>query len=100
MAHNTVDYISSSSSFRFVDCKCTTQAAEVDTTFIDQALNIIDQQNQAAVASQETIIRCLIPNFPRFFRRIQSREDILEAMPVLNAGLRKQDFLSRKTDRY
>jgi hypothetical protein len=33
------------------------QAAEVDTSIIDQALNIIDQQNQAAAQSQENVTK-------------------------------------------
>jgi len=67
----------------------TTQAAEVDTSIIDQALNIIDQQNQAAVASQETITR-LSNSTSTLFEEFKVENDNLEAMLVLNAGLRKQ----------
>ncbi len=66
-----------------------TQAAEVDTSIIDQALNIIDQQNQAAVASQETITR-LSNSTSTLFEEFKIENDNLEAMLVLNAGLRKQ----------
>lgn len=66
-----------------------TQAAEIDTSIIDQALNIIDQQNQAAVASQETITR-LSNSTSTLFEEFKVENDNLEAMLVLNAGLRKQ----------
>ncbi len=66
-----------------------TQAAEVDTSIIDQALNIIDQQNQAAVQSQETITR-LSNSTSTLFEEFKMENDNLEAMLVLNAGLRKQ----------
>lgn len=65
------------------------QAAEVDTSIIDQALNIIDQQNQAAVQSQETITR-LSNSTSTLFEEFKMENDNLEAMLVLNAGLRKQ----------
>lgn len=66
-----------------------TQAAEVDTSIIDQALNIIDQQNQAAVQSQETITR-LSNSTSTAFEEFKIENDNLEAMLVLNAGLRMQ----------
>ncbi|MDP1932776.1 MAG: DUF3450 domain-containing protein [Gammaproteobacteria bacterium] len=66
-----------------------TQAAEVDTSIIDQALNIIDQQNQAAVQSQEAITR-LSNSASTAFEEFKIENDNLEAMLVLNAGLRKQ----------
>jgi hypothetical protein len=66
-----------------------TQAAEVDTSIIDQALNIIDQQNQAAVSSQETITR-LSNSTSSLFEEFKVENDNLESMLVLNAGLRKQ----------
>lgn len=66
-----------------------TQAAEVDTSIIDQALNIIDQQNQTAVQSQETITR-LSNSTSTLFEEFKMENDNLEAMLVLNAGLRKQ----------
>ena len=66
-----------------------TQAAEVDTSIIDQALNIIDQQNQAAVQSQETITR-LSNAASTSFEEFKIENDNLEAMLVLNAGLRMQ----------
>lgn len=66
-----------------------TQAAEVDTSIIDQALNIIDQQNQAAVTSQETITR-LSNSTSTLFEEFKVENDNLESMLVLNAGLRKQ----------
>jgi len=66
-----------------------TQAAEVDTSIIDQALNIIDQQNQAAVRSQETITR-LSNSTSSLFEEFKVENDNLESMLVLNAGLRKQ----------
>ena len=66
-----------------------TQAAEVDTSIIDQALNIIDQQNQAAVRSQETITR-LSNSTSTLFEEFKVENDNLESMLVLNAGLRKQ----------
>lgn len=66
-----------------------TQAAEVDTSIIDQALNIIDQQNQAAVSSQETITR-LSNSTSTLFEEFKVENDNLESMLVLNAGLRKQ----------
>ena len=66
-----------------------TQAAEVDTSIIDQALNIIDQQNQAAVKSQETITR-LSNSTSTLFEEFKVENDNLESMLVLNAGLRKQ----------
>ena len=66
-----------------------TQAAEIDTSIIDQALNIIDQQNQAAVQSQETITR-LSNSASTAFEEFKLENDNLEAMLVLNAGLRMQ----------
>jgi hypothetical protein len=66
-----------------------TQAAEVDTSIIDKALNIIDQQNQAAVSSQETITR-LSNSTSSLFEEFKVENDNLESMLVLNAGLRKQ----------
>ncbi|MGB4246120.1 MAG: DUF3450 domain-containing protein [Pseudohongiellaceae bacterium] len=66
-----------------------TQAAEVDTSIIDRALNIIDQQNQAAVQSQETITR-LSNSASTAFEEFKLENDNLEAMLVLNAGLRMQ----------
>lgn len=66
-----------------------TQAAEVDTSIIDQALNIIDQQNQAAASSQETITR-LSNSTLTLFEEFKIENDNLESMLVLNAGLRKQ----------
>jgi hypothetical protein len=65
------------------------QAAEVDTSIIDQALNIIDQQNQAAAASQENITR-LSNSASTLFEEFKLENDNLEAMLVLNAGLRRQ----------
>ena len=59
-----------------------TQAAEVDTS-------IIDQQNQAAVSSQETITR-LSNSASTLFEEFKVENDNLESMLVLNAGLRKQ----------
>lgn len=66
-----------------------TQAAEVDTSIIDKALNIIDQQNQAAVSSQETITK-LSNSTSTLFEEFKVENDNLESMLVLNAGLRKQ----------
>lgn len=66
-----------------------TQAAEVDTSIIDQALNIMEQQNKAAVTSQETITR-LSNSTNDLFGTFKVENDNLEAMLVLNAGLRKQ----------
>ncbi|MES3006400.1 MAG: DUF3450 domain-containing protein [Pseudomonadota bacterium] len=65
------------------------QAAEVDTSIIDQALNIIDQQNQAAAQSQENVTR-LSNSTSTLFEEFKLENDNLEAMLVLNAGLRKQ----------
>lgn len=65
------------------------QAAEVDTSIIDQALNIMEQQNKAAVTSQETITR-LSNSANDLFGTFKVENDNLEAMLVLNAGLRKQ----------
>lgn len=65
------------------------QAAEVDTSIIDQALNIMEQQNKAAVTSQETITR-LSNSTNDLFGTFKVENDNLEAMLVLNAGLRKQ----------
>lgn len=65
------------------------QAAEVDTSIIDQALNIIDQQNQAAAQSQENVTR-LSNSASTLFEEFKLENDNLEAMLVLNAGLRKQ----------
>lgn len=66
-----------------------TQAAEVDTSIIDRALSIIEQQNQAAAQSQETITR-LSNSASSLFEEFKIENDNLEAMLVLNAGLRKQ----------
>ena len=66
-----------------------TQAAEVDTSIIDQALNLIEQQNEAAVASQENVTR-LSNSASTLFEEFKLENDNLEAMLVLNAGLRKQ----------
>jgi len=66
-----------------------TQAAEIDTSIIDQALNIIEQQNEAAVASQENVTR-LSNSASTLFEEFKLENDNLEAMLVLNAGLRKQ----------
>lgn len=66
-----------------------TQAAEVDTSIIDQALNIIEQQNEAAAASQENVTR-LSNSASTLFEEFKLENDNLEAMLVLNAGLRKQ----------
>ncbi len=66
-----------------------TQAAEIDTSIIDQALNIIEQQNEAAIASQETVTR-LSNSASTLFEEFKLENDNLEAMLVLNAGLRKQ----------
>jgi hypothetical protein len=65
------------------------QAAEVDTSIIDQALNIIDQQNQAAAQSQENVTK-LSNSTSTLFEEFKLENDNLEAMLVLNAGLRKQ----------
>ncbi len=65
------------------------QAAEVDTSIIDQALNIIDQQNQAAAQSQENVTK-LSNSASTLFEEFKVENDNLEAMLVLNAGLRKQ----------
>jgi len=65
------------------------QAAEVDTSIIDQALNIIDQQNQAAAQSQENVTK-LSNSASTLFEEFKLENDNLEAMLVLNAGLRKQ----------
>jgi uncharacterized coiled-coil protein SlyX len=66
-----------------------TQAADIDTSIIDRALNIIDQQNQAAVQSQESITR-LSNSASSLFEEFKVENDNLEAMLVLNAGLRMQ----------
>ena len=66
-----------------------TQAAEVDTSVIDQALNIIEQQNEAAAQSQENVTR-LSNSASSLFEDFKLENDNLEAMLVLNAGLRKQ----------
>ncbi|MDX1490026.1 MAG: DUF3450 domain-containing protein [Pseudohongiellaceae bacterium] len=65
------------------------QAAEVDTSIIDRALNIMEQQNQAAVESQQKITR-LSNSASDLFSEFKTENDNLEAMLVLNAGLRKQ----------
>lgn len=66
-----------------------TQAAEVDTSIIDRALSIIEQQNSAAVQSQENVTR-LSNAASSAFEEFKVENDNLEAMLVLNAGLRKQ----------
>ncbi len=52
-------------------------------------MNIIDQQNQAAAASQENITR-LSNSASTLFEEFKLENDNLEAMLVLNAGLRRQ----------
>lgn len=66
-----------------------TQAAEIDTSIIDRALSVIDQQNAAAVQSQETVTR-LSNSASSLYEEFKLENDNLEAMLVLNAGLRKQ----------
>ena len=58
-------------------------------SIIDRALSIIEQQNQAAAQSQETITR-LSNSASSLFEEFKVENDNLEAMLVLNAGLRKQ----------
>ncbi len=64
-------------------------AAEVDTRMINEALNIVDQKNRAAVTSQETITR-LSNSASSLFEEFKIENNNLEALLVLNAGLRKQ----------
>src|SRR5690606_10695930 len=67
----------------------TTQAAEIDTSIIDDALNIVDQKTQAAVESQETITR-LSNAASSLFEEFKVENNNLEALLVLNAGMRMQ----------
>lgn len=64
------------------------QAADIDTSIIDQALNILEQQNKSAAQSQETITR-LSNSTSDLYEKFKVENDNLEAMLVLNAGLRK-----------
>jgi hypothetical protein len=65
------------------------QAQQVDTRIIDEALNIVDQQTRAAVQSQETINR-LSNSASSLFEEFKTENSNLEALLVLNAGLRRQ----------
>lgn len=67
----------------------TTHAAEVDTSVIDEALNIVDQQIQAAATSQERITR-LSNAASSLFEEFKIESGNLEAMLVQNATLRRQ----------
>ncbi len=63
--------------------------AQVDTSIIDEALNIADQQTRAAVQSQENITR-LSNSASSLFEEFKIENNALEAMLVLNAGMRMQ----------
>ncbi|MDT8428838.1 MAG: DUF3450 domain-containing protein [Pseudomonadales bacterium] len=63
--------------------------AQVDTSIIDQALSVVGQQNTAAAESQERITR-LSNSASNLFEEFKIENNNLEALLVLNAGLRKQ----------
>ncbi len=66
-----------------------TQAQDVDTTPIGEAMRVVDQTTRAAVESQETITR-LSTSANSLFEEFQLENDNLEALMVLNAGWRRQ----------
>lgn len=66
-----------------------TQAQDVDTTPIGEAMQVVDQTTRAAVASQERITR-LSTSANSLFEEFQLENDNLEALMVLNAGWRRQ----------
>ena len=63
--------------------------AQVDTSIIDEALSVVGQQNTAAAESQERITR-LSNSASNLFEEFKIENNNLEALLVLNAGLRKQ----------
>lgn len=66
-----------------------TQAAEIDFTPLDEALEVVEQTNQQAVESQEVIDR-LADEAASLEDDFQTENDNLEALRVLNAGWRQQ----------
>lgn len=67
----------------------TAKAQDVDTSTIDRALNVVDETNQAAAESQETINR-LSNSSSSLFEEFKVESDNLEALMVLNANWRRQ----------
>jgi len=67
----------------------TAKAQDVDTTALDQALNVVGETTRAAVQSQETINR-LSNSTSSLFEEFKAENATLEALLVLNAGWRRQ----------
>lgn len=66
-----------------------TQAAEIDFTPLDEAMEVVEETNQQAVESQEVIDR-LADSSTDLEDDFQTENDNLEALRVLNAGWRRQ----------
>lgn len=66
-----------------------TQAAEVDTSTLDEAMEVVGQTNQAAAQSQQRINR-LSDSSTSLMDEFNTESGNLEALLVLNAGWRRQ----------